>query len=83
MKRRSFFSRIAGLVAAVAIAPEIAFRTKLPLPKWGQQETIVAFWTQTDRAAGSYDAEYLKTIGLTYKANLPGPIPWPIRRDEP
>lgn len=33
MKRRSFFKRLAAVVAAVAIAPEIAFRTKLELPE--------------------------------------------------
>lgn len=32
MKRRGFFGRIAALVAAVAISPEIAFRKRLELP---------------------------------------------------
>ena len=31
--RRGFFRRVAAVVAAVAIAPEIAFRTRLALPK--------------------------------------------------
>ncbi len=30
--RRSFFQRIAAVVAAVALAPEIAFNAALPLP---------------------------------------------------
>lgn len=33
MKRRSFFKKLSAIVAAVAIAPEVAFRAKLELPK--------------------------------------------------
>lgn len=33
--RRGFFKKLAGIVAAVAIAPEIAFRTRLELPDAG------------------------------------------------
>lgn len=32
MKRRFFFQKLAAVVAAVAIAPEIAFRRRLELP---------------------------------------------------
>lgn len=30
--RRSFFKKLAAVVAAVSLAPEIAFRTALPIP---------------------------------------------------
>jgi len=65
MKRRSFFSRIAGFVAAVAIAPEIAFRSKLPLPGAAhlQLESVqVAFWTQDARYSRCVDPEYEKLL---------------------
>lgn len=33
MKRRAFFRKFAGVIAAVALAPEIAFGVKLPLKR--------------------------------------------------
>lgn len=33
MTKRSFFKSLSSLVAAVALAPEIAFRTRLVMPK--------------------------------------------------
>lgn len=65
MKRRSFFSRIAGFVAAVAIAPEIAFRAKLPLPGAEHLElksVAVGFWTQETRYSSCVDEQYEKML---------------------
>lgn len=33
MTKRSFFKSIMGVVATIALAPEIAFRVKLEMPK--------------------------------------------------
>lgn len=61
MKRRSFFSRIAGAIAAIAIAPEIAFRAKLPVPAV-VDPVPVEFWHQTTRASVCFDREYLEKM---------------------
>lgn len=52
MTKRSFFKAIMGAVAAVALAPEIAFRTRLEMPKaaapvnpdWVDAPYEIHFW---------------------------------------
>lgn len=48
--RRSFFRRFAGVIAAVAMAPEIAFAAKLDLP-WKPKLDPNTFncWIETSR----------------------------------
>jgi len=58
--RRSFFSRIAGAVATIALAPEIAFRAKLDVPK------LKAFWVETECYARCYDEGYLEAMRLLH-----------------
>jgi hypothetical protein len=68
--RRSFFKRIAGLVAIVAIAPELAFRAKLALPAAEDvavsTETLGAFWTQTERHSVCVSAAYEEYMEKLY-----------------
>lgn len=57
--RRSFFKRAVAIVAIVALAPEIAFRAKLSLPKTQDFENI-PYWMETSRIQHVYDDKYLK-----------------------
>lgn len=59
--RRSFFKRLAILVATVAIAPEIAFRTKLALPAAAvpaETPALIPFWLQTSERSLYYSPAY-------------------------
>lgn len=63
--RRSFFRRIGAIVAAVALAPEIAFRVKLPKVSpepvnWKD----VPFWYQETRTSFCYSDEYKRFMEL-------------------
>ncbi len=44
--RRSFFKRAAAIVACLAIAPEIAFRAKLPLPDLDWKPNVKGVYEQ-------------------------------------
>lgn len=73
--RRSFFQRLAGAVAAVALAPEIAFRAKLELPKIighdpGPTTMTAAFWTQTTRWGFVVTDDYVKAMQAVQAAAL-------------
>lgn len=67
MKRRSFFRNLAAIIAAVAIAPEIAFRTKLELPK---AEAISSFWFQTDRYSNCVSDAYIARMAELEAAGI-------------
>lgn len=56
MNRRSFFRKFGGLIAAVALAPEIAFRAKLQVPK------LLPFWKQTVLAEHIFTQEYMDAL---------------------
>lgn len=62
--RRSFFKKIATAIAIVALAPEIAFRTKIA-PTQAALEPVL-FWIETKRVSRftskGYD-EMIKQIG--------------------
>lgn len=62
--RRTFFSKLASLVAVVALAPEIAFGAKLELPKADEPkvEAVEFFWMQTDRISACYSDDYLEAL---------------------
>lgn len=62
--RRSFFSKVASLVAVIVLAPEIAFGTKLKMPK--AEPELVSFWMQTDRISACYSDEFLEALRLWY-----------------
>lgn len=58
--RRAFGKRLAAIVVAVALAPEIAFRQKLALP-----ESIGDFWLETrciQRVQSEAYLEWRKTV---------------------
>lgn len=63
MKRRSFFKSIAAVVAAVALAPEIAFNVRIK-EKFDNWKQIPGFWTQSSRAYYCYSDTYKKFIAL-------------------
>lgn len=62
MKRRSFFKSLMGAVAAVAIAPEIAFRRKLTLPAVEAPVFMTTYWMETTRHSACYTDEYIAAI---------------------
>lgn len=62
VKRRSFFSRCAALVAAVALAPEIAFSRKLDLPDAAK---LAPFWTESTILSRCYSDAYLRFLEIT------------------
>jgi hypothetical protein len=59
MRRRSFFKGLFAVVAAVALAPEIAFGA-------GIKEEVQArvFWYQETRTSFCYTKEYMEALTL-------------------
>lgn len=60
--RRSFFKRLASIVAVVAIAPEIAFARKLETAPGAISPDTIPFWFQTTRVSRYVDSEYRKVF---------------------
>ena len=68
MKRRSFFKSIAAVVAAVALAPEIAFNVSMKerFIDFGISE----FWTQPAWWTQYYSDTYRKWLEFTLDSRL-------------
>ena len=69
--RRSFFSRVAAVIAIVALAPEIAFGRKLdfadmPVVDWKS----LAFWTENESLSEFYTERYIEFINEVTKDTL-------------
>src|SRR4030095_12933 len=68
--RRSFFKRLAAVVAAVAIAPEIAFRTKLELPEVEAEPTQGYLYVSYKKSEdGSWKREYFREADASQHAD--------------
>ncbi len=60
LTRRGFFRRFGGLIAALAIAPEIAFSRKLDLPQFDLREIMdQVYWFHSHRHVRVQSAAYL------------------------
>lgn len=55
------------MVAIVALAPEIAFKTKLQLPK--EEVALTPFWIQTSRLSQCRSPEYNKYIDILVRSS--------------
>lgn len=66
ISKRSFFKKLGAVIAAVAIAPEIAFRTKLDLPQvpqeqwvWGTYANMNGYAAVMEECSLSLERDYL------------------------
>ena len=66
--RRSFFKRAAAVVAALALAPEIAFGRRLELAAVTDWKKV-PFWIETSRVTTVRSASYLAWREAVLKAN--------------
>lgn len=66
ISKRSFFKKLSAVIAAVAIAPEIAFGAKLELPqaqwKWGTYANMNGYAAQMEERAASFETRYLSEL---------------------
>jgi hypothetical protein len=72
--RRSFFRRVVAVATVIALAPEIAFRSKMA-ERIRQDFTVSKFWFETNRIHSVQSEAYLKWRQLVIQSSPDWPMP--------